>query len=150
MGPGDILDICEVQSAFADILESEVLTRHQFSPAVSRGDVRLLRHPIQELVEEDRYDFVISGLPFTAFELQEIEEIFEVIRRSLKTGGVFSYFEYLGFRKTSEMLSFGRKRDRIRAVSNYLSKNIRNFQFNRETVFNNLPPAYARHLRFES
>lgn len=150
MGPDDHLDICEIQHSFADIIEREVLSRSHFSPAMSRGQIRLLRQPIQELAEENRYDFVISGLPFTVFTLKEVEEIFEIVRRSLKPGGVFSYFEYLGFRKTSAMLSFGRKRNRVRAVSNYLTKNIRDFQFNRETVLKNLPPAHARHLRFET
>lgn len=150
MGPDDHLDICEIQPAFADILEREVLSRSHFSSAMSRGQVRLLRQPIQELTQENRYDFVISGLPFTVFTLKDVEEIFEIIRRSLKPGGVFSYFEYLGFRKTSTMLSLGRNRSRISSVSNYLTKNIRDFQFNRETVFQNLPPAYARHLRFET
>ncbi len=150
MGPNDHLDICEIQSSFADILERDVLTHHQFSPAVSNGRVRLLRKPVQEMNEEDRYDFIISGLPFTAFELKDVEEIFGVVRRCLKPDGVFSYFEYMGFRKTSAMLSVGRKRSRIRAVSKYLTQNIRNHQFNRESVLVNLPPAHARHLRFSA
>lgn len=150
MGPSDHLDICEIQPSFVDILERDVLTRHQFLPAVSNGRVRLLRQPIQEINEEDRYDFIISGLPFTVFDVKDVEEIFGVVRRCLKPNGVFSYFEYMGFRRTSVMLSFGRKRSRLRAVSKYLTQNIRRHQFNRETVFTNIPPAHARHLRFSS
>ena len=150
LGEGDELDICEIHHEFADILELDLLSRAEFAPAVAAGRVRLLRRPVQELLNTGRYDFVISGLPLTAFELQDVRDVLTTIRRSLKPGGVLSYFEYIGLRKASIILSFGRKRARVREVSAYLSENIRNHQFERTTVLHNLPPAHARHLRFEA
>jgi len=79
-----------------------------------------------------------------------VEEVFAVIRRAIKPGGVLSYFEYVGLRRLSVALSLGTKRSRIRKVSDYLSDNIRTHQFDRRTVIRNLPPAHARHLRFEA
>lgn len=146
----DELDICEINADFADILEHDVLTHADLAPGVAAGRVRLLCSAVQELTYENRYDFVISGLPLTAFELSEVQEVFGVIRRCLKPGGVFSYFEYLALRKTSRLFSRGPRRTRIRAVSAYLSRNIRDHQFERRTVLQNLPPAYARHLRFSA
>jgi len=110
----------------------------------------VLRHAIQDLSSDKKYDFVMSGLPLTAFELRDVEDVFDVIRRCLKPGGVFSYFEYVGLRRTSRALSLGKKRARVRAVSRYLSSTIQNHEFARDTVLVNLPPAHARHLRFES
>jgi phospholipid N-methyltransferase len=150
LGPDDELDICEIQPDFAGILERDVLTNRDFAPLVASGRVRLFQSPVQDLPYEDRYDFVISGLPLTAFELPLVEEVFAVIRRAIKPGGVLSYFEYVGLRRLSVALSLGSKRSRIRKVSDYLSDNIRTHQFDRRTVFRNLPPAHARHLRFES
>ena len=43
LGDQDELDICEVETEFADILEREVLTRSDFAPAMSTGRVRLIR-----------------------------------------------------------------------------------------------------------
>lgn len=146
----DRLDICEIQPEFADILEHEVLCSPDFIPAVQRGRVRLLRQAVQTLPGENTYDFVISGLPLSAFELVELEEVFSVIRRCLKPDGVFSYFEYVGLRKTSRVLSFGRRRARMRDVSRYLNQNIRAHEFDRHTVLGNFPPAHARHLRFSA
>lgn len=148
LGEADTVDICEIEGEFADIIERDVLTGPGFSSAVSEGRVRLLRHAIQELAVEKQYDFVISGLPLTVFELADVEEVFRVIRRCLKPGGVFSYFEYVGLRRTSRVLSLGRRRARVRAVSSYLSRNIRSHQFARDTVLHNFPPAHARHFRF--
>ncbi len=147
--PRDELDICEVHPEFAEILERDVLTGTDFASGVAAGRVRLIRSAVQALAHENRYDFVICGLPLTAFELEDVRDVFRVIRRSLKPGGVMSYFEYAGLRRTSRLFSVGERRRRIRSVSAYLSRNIRDHQFERKTVFRNLPPAYARYLRFD-
>lgn len=145
----DSLDICEINHDFADILERDVLSNAHFAPLAALGRVSLLRLPVQELPGDKRYDFVISGLPLTAFELHDVEDVFEVIRRCLKPGGVFSYFEYLGLRRASRALAFGKRRARIRAVSAYLSQTLKQHRIATQTVLQNLPPAYAHHLRFD-
>lgn len=146
---GDTLDICEINHDFADLLERDVLSNANFAPLVAQGRVRLLRLPIQELSSDKHYDFVISGLPLTAFELRDVQDVFEVIRRCLKPGGVFSYFEYLGMRRTSRTFAIGKRRARIRAVSAYLTETLRQHRFTTKTVFLNFPPASTHHLRFD-
>jgi len=146
---GDTLDICEINHDFADILERDVLSNAHFAPLVAQGRVRLLRQPVQELSGENRYDFVICGLPLTAFDLRDVQDVFSVIRRCLNPGGVFSYFEYLGMRRTSRTFAIGKRRARIRAVSAYLTKNLQQHRFATKTVLQNLPPAHAHHLRFD-
>ncbi|MGD2110019.1 MAG: class I SAM-dependent methyltransferase [Phycisphaerae bacterium] len=149
IGERDQVDICEIDASFADILERQVLCHDDFATAVAAGRVRLLRSAVQDLPYEARYDFVISGLPMTVFDLKDVRDIFKVIRRSLKPGGVFSYFEYVGARRTTRALAMGRRRDRIRFVSAYLNRRIRDYQFERRTVLWNLLPAHARHLTFD-
>jgi len=148
-GPKDKLDVCEVNPVFGEILEREVLTRPGLREGVTDGRVRLLKQPVQELTEVEPYDYILSGLPFTSFELQDVEAIFDVIRRCLKPDGVFSYFEYVALRRASLALAVGKKRRRVRSVSSYMNETIRNHQFERRTVLRNLPPAHARHLRFD-
>jgi phospholipid N-methyltransferase len=149
LGPNDLFDICELNQEFADILERDVLSRTDFTSAVAEGRVRLLRKPVQELDFENRYDFVISGLPFTRFSLRDIHRVLGVIRRCLKPSGVFSYYEYVGMRRVTRYLSFGRSRRQFWRVSAYLSRSIRRHQFKQKTVLMNLPPARTRHLRFD-
>ena len=145
----DELDICEIQDDFADILERDVLTDSPFAALVAQGRVRLFRLPVQMLPNDKQYDFVISGLPLTAFELQDVESVFDFVRRSLKPGGVFSYFEYIGLRATSRTFALGKRRARIRAVSAYLTSTLRRHRFATTVVFQNFPPAHAHHLRFD-
>jgi len=145
----DELDICELQAEFADILERDVLSASMFRRPLVDGRVRLLCKPVQQIEGESCYDFVISGLPMSAFELDVVEQIYAVIRRLLKPGGVFSYFEYTWLRRTSRVLSLGRRRARIRAVNAYLTRNIREHEFARRSILGNIPPAHVRHLRFD-
>ena len=145
----DRLDICEPQLEFADIIERDVLNVPSFRRALADGRVQMLRRPVQQIDGEGVYDFVISGLPMSAFQLAEVEQIYTVIRRLLKPGGVFSYFEYTWLRRTSRLLAMGRTRVRIRAVNAYLTRNIREHEFARRSVIGNIPPAHIRHLRFD-
>lgn len=149
LGANDELHICEIEAQFADILEREVLTRIEFAPGVAEGRVRLFRSAVQELPDQHRYDFIISGLPLNAFELQDVEAVFAVVRRSLNPGGTFSYFEYLGLRRTARWLAIGQRRKRIHSVSTYLTRHIRSHQYARRTVLANFPPARARYLKFD-
>ncbi len=149
LGEADTLDICEIEPTFTDVLRREVLTRADFASPVASGRVRLLEAPVQDLSHENRYDFIISCLPLNVFELNDVQDVFSALRSCLKPGGILSYFEYMGARRTSRYLAVGRRRSRIRSVSSFLSQNIREHQFDRRVVLRNLPPACARYLRFE-
>lgn len=148
MGIADRLDICEIEEPFADAIQRDLIDSGPLNKAHREGRVRLLRCPVQAVDETAAYDFVISGLPFTAFSAQDVGHIVEVIQRNLKPGGVFSYFEYVFLRRLGRMFSMGEKRKRFVAVSELLDQLIERHQFDRKTVWWNLPPAYARHWRF--
>jgi phospholipid N-methyltransferase len=150
LGAQDCLDIFEVEPAFADILEDQVLATRDLARARREGRVRLFRRPAQEIAHEDHYDFAISGLPFTSFQPADVRDILDRIRRCLKPDGVFSYFEYAGLRRLLTVFSLGGGRGRVREVSNQMDRAIRSFQFARRLVLPNLPPACARHLRFSA
>jgi len=144
----DCFDVCELQPEFATILERDVLSKPPFARMAAEGRVRLLRKPVQQIEGHNLYDFIISGLPMTAFELDVVKDIFRVYKRLLKPDGVLSYFEYTWLRQTSRVLALGKSRTRLRAVCAYLNTNIREHEFARRAVLNNFPPAHARHLRF--
>ncbi|GJM24588.1 MAG: SAM-dependent methyltransferase [Phycisphaerae bacterium] len=148
LGPDDRLDVCEIQPELADVLERGPLSEGKLASARSEGRVRLIRAPIQEVEAAGAYDFVISGLPFTAFKLEIVQEIISVIRRSMKPGGVFSYFEYIALRALGRNLGLKSTKERLRPVSNFLDDMIATHQIKRQTIMLNIPPAYARHLVF--
>lgn len=150
LGEQDELDICEIEPAFVGVLRRDVLTNADFAAAVAAGRVSLLQAPVQKLPHRDRYDFIICCLPLNSFELRDVQNVFEVLRRGLKPGGVLSYFEYIGLRRTSRLLSLGPRRQRVCSVSRFLTRKIRAHQFEKRAVLRNFPPACARHLRFDA
>ncbi|MHC5110900.1 MAG: hypothetical protein ACYTHJ_13605 [Planctomycetota bacterium] len=149
LGTKDELHVCEIQDDFADILENKVITPRNFGTAIQEGRVKLLRMPVQDIECDHYYDFIISGLPLTAFELRLVRDVFNVYRRAIKPNGVVSYFEYMVLRRARSVMAFGRKGKRQKIHNAYLSRNIAKHQFERNLVWRNFPPAYARHLRFD-
>ncbi|NOX59235.1 MAG: methyltransferase domain-containing protein [Planctomycetes bacterium] len=148
LGSEDRLDVCEIQTELADILDAGVLAEGALAGARDDGRVRLIRSPVQDIEADNTYDFVISGLPFTAFQLEDAREILNVIRASLKPEGVFSYFEYIALRYFSRTFGFKATRQRVKAVSSLMDELILTHQIGRQAVLFNIPPAYARHLVF--
>ncbi|RJP33676.1 MAG: methyltransferase domain-containing protein [Phycisphaerales bacterium] len=147
--PTDQLDVCELAPAFLRVLEEEVLSDASFDRARNESRVRLIPGRVQDLPGAGRYDFVISGLPLTAFSPEDVDEVIGTVRRLIRPGGVFSYFEYVGLRRLSRWIRLGDRRRRMRRVSSRLDDMIRAHQFRRRVVLANIPPAYARHLCFD-
>ena len=129
--------------------DRDVLSREPLNAARQEGRVRLICGPVEEIDAPNTYDFIISGLPFTAFKLDDVRRIIAVIRRNLKPGGTFSYFEYAALRRIARTVSLGTRRDRVRKVSDHLDHLIAKHQVAKRTVWRNLPPAYGRHWKFD-
>jgi phospholipid N-methyltransferase len=150
LGDGDCFDICEANTALADHLRARfIVEAGPLAIAHREGRTRLFDRPIQEVKELLQYDFIISGLPLTAFELKDVEDILGIVKRCLKPGGTFSYFEYIAIRPLLTVTRRGRRGQRFRALSSYLTRQIRAHQIDRQAVLLNIPPAFARHFCFD-
>ncbi|HEY3245405.1 MAG TPA: methyltransferase [Phycisphaerae bacterium] len=148
LGPDDHLDICEIQPEFAALLERRLLSRPDVARRQARGQVNLLCCPVQEIRATTPYDYVICGLPLTAFSPQTARDVLESIRANLAPTGVFSYFEYVGLRKLRVWFSNLRGHTDAQVVSDLLTGQIHAHEIGRRTVWFNLPPAYARYWQF--
>lgn len=149
LGEQDELTVCEPHPDLARHLSREVLSHPRFRRPVLEGRVSVLACPVEDMDGDDRFDYIIAGLPFTAFELSHVETILKAVRRMLRRGGVFSYFEYVALRRLKRQFSLGAARRRNRAVSTLLDDHIGRYEVARRTVVANVPPAYARHWRFD-
>jgi phospholipid N-methyltransferase len=145
--PSDRLDIVEINERFIQVLqrrfEGEPLFRSR------RDQVLLIHAPLQDVQGAGLYDFMISGLPLNNFPLALVREIFHAYRRLLKPDGVLSYFEYLWIRFLKKLFVERRQKRRLHVLTRYLERRIRAGQFREQWVFFNVPPAVARHVRFE-
>jgi phosphatidylethanolamine/phosphatidyl-N-methylethanolamine N-methyltransferase len=143
--PEDQLDIVEINPAFVDLIRR----RFTEEPAFRRREhqCRIIHAPIQEVVGQGPYDFLISGIPLANFAAPLVEEIFGSYRRLLRPEGTLSYFEYVALRKVKRTL-IRAERARLTALAVVLEEKIRRYQTAEEVVVFNMPPAVARHFRF--
>ncbi|MCS7047162.1 MAG: methyltransferase domain-containing protein [Gemmataceae bacterium] len=144
--PGDQLDIVEINPKFAAIVEQRFAHEKDFH--AKRGLVRIICAPIQQLPGAAWYDFMISGIPLNNFSLELVDSIFQSYQRLLQPEGVLSYFEYLAIRQMKMAFADAEERRRLQALSDYLGRKIRRYQFAADVVLLNIPPAVARHFCF--
>ncbi|WP_405365040.1 class I SAM-dependent methyltransferase [Kitasatospora sp. NBC_00039] len=95
----------------------------------------------------ERYDVIVSGLPFTNFEPAQVQHILDLYLRLLVPGGELTYFGYLGTTAARTLVSGTRHGARHRAVVRLLRRFEAAYGLGSRTVWRNLPPARAHLLR---
>jgi phosphatidylethanolamine/phosphatidyl-N-methylethanolamine N-methyltransferase len=138
MPPGSTLDIYEINAVF---------TRHLERSFPRGGAVSVHNKGVQEIPPESRYDAIISGLPLNNFDASEVREILESLFDVLEPGGTLSYFEYMLIRELKSLTTGRRGRRRLRGVGRVTSGFLQKYEFRREAVFMNIPPAFVHCLR---
>ena len=143
--PNDQFDIVELNAGFVEALQRRFRRDWHFRRVADR--TRILHMPVQELEAEHTYDYVISGLPFNRFPTEMVQAILESFNRLMKPGGVLSFFEYLWIRDLHRLFGHRRERRRLRRVGSMIERFVDRYEFRRNTVLVNLPPALVHHLR---
>lgn len=146
LGPHDHLVVCEINPEFVAYLH------HRFAhePAFQRVREQVTIHTgsITELDTNQLFDNIISAIPFNNFAPNIIETILEQYRAMLKPGGVLTYIEYAYLRKIKSRFAPPNIQQKTQAINTVLEPYIRAYQFRRDVVWRNVPPAWIRHLRF--
>src|SRR5579884_1160615 len=145
MQPEDRLDAVELNGHFISLLHKRFEQEPTFR--CHRDQVELVHAPVQELVGDSVYDYIISGLPLNNFPVGQVRDIFRAYNRLLKPGGVLSYYEYVLIRQLKTPFVNRRERRRLYRVGRVVGKYIRAYQIERHPVIINVPPAVVRHLR---
>ncbi len=143
--PGDQLDLVEINDVFADMLRKRFETDDAWKKVADQCAVHQL--PLQEFKADQRYDFVISGLPMNNFEPSLVSDLLETMFSLMKDGAVLSYFEYIYIRSIKCVVTSGAEKKRIREIDQIVAEWQDNYRFERNWVFANIPPAWVQHLR---
>jgi len=145
MSPEDRLDLVEVNDRFVQRLQQRFDSEAPFQHVASR--VRLLHCPVQELPAERAYDLAISGLPLNNFSVSDVRQILMCLLSLLRPGGTLSFFEYIAIRPTRALISGREERTRLRGIGEAIGGALRQYEFRREWIWPNVPPAWVHHLR---
>ena len=141
---GSTLDIYEINPVFADHLAARFCQNGNGSAGVS---IFVHNSRVQDIRLDAPYDAIVSGLPLNNFKPSQVRQILAKLMSALAPGGVLSWFEYLLIRELKSFTTGRRERRRLRRVGRLTGDFIEKFEFRREAIFLNLPPAVVHHLR---
>ena len=146
MGPDDRLDLVEINAKFADILRQRI--QNEWQDVAPR--LRLFEMPIEDLVpgEDHCYECIVSGLPLSNFPGELVTQILQHIQQLSAHGATFSFFEYVALRKLKSLVVNSEERQRLADVTRIFTQFFHDWEFRRDCVLANFPPAWVHHLRF--
>jgi phospholipid N-methyltransferase len=141
----DHFDLVEINEKFAALLTDRFETDGQYKRCAGQSRIHVC--PLQEFQATEKYDAVISGLPFNNFPADLVETLIDRCLELVKPGGTFSFFEYMFIRPARIVVTRGPDRDRLSAIERILQSRFSAKRFRRDWVFVNVPPAWVQHLR---
>lgn len=138
MPAGSTLDIYEINPTFA---------RHLAERFGSHRNVAVWNKAVEEVSAQPSYDAIISGLPLNNFQPSAVRSTLAALFAALRPGGALTYFEYMLIREIKSLATGRKERRRLRKVGRVTGGYLRRYEFQREAVFLNIPPALVHHLR---
>lgn len=147
MGPGDQLDIYEIDPTLASFLSRRFEMEAPFRQV--KDQVRIYPAGIETIAREPVYDLIISAVPFTNLPPHLVETFFETYRAILRPGGTLTYIEFAFGRAVLQRLAKGPEKQRMQAVSEVVKRYNKSYQYRQHFVLLNAPPARVRSLRFD-
>ncbi|HEU4327553.1 MAG TPA: phosphatidylserine decarboxylase [Roseiflexaceae bacterium] len=148
MRPGDRLVLCELHEPFVEYLRQRFEQDPEFRRV--RDQVTIIHGDVTQLDRNQRFDAIVSAIPFTNLPAELVEAILETYRAILSPGGTLTYIEYAYLRTLKGYTQTPEERDRSAAASAVLDRFLARYEFRRDTVVLNVPPAWVHHLRLSS
>lgn len=136
----DILDAIELDSNFCELLNNKFK---------KSKNIKVNCLSILDWNPGYRYDYIISGLPFNAFDSDLVQLILKKYEELIKPGGIISYFEYIALAKIKLFFLRGKEKDQFSKTITTTTKFRSEFEFDEEKIFANMPPASVHYLRVE-
>lgn len=146
LGPNDRLDLVELNERFAQVLRDRLTSEPTWQRVANR--VRVLELPIEMLPTDDKYECIVSGLPLNNFSCDFVAQVLGHFHQLAAEGCTLSFFEYVAIRKAKAMISSAAERKRLLGIEKLLADEFATWEFARQCVLANVPPAWVHHLRF--
>lgn len=100
--------------------------------------------------EAQKYDVVVSGLPLANFTPEFVKEAHQKYVHLTKTGGFFSYFEYIGGATIKQALLCGEAAEKFAQVIDLKNNLVQRYGEELDNVWLNITPARAIHCQVSS
>ncbi len=146
LGPNDTFVVNELNEGFIKHLQGRFEQEALFREKAHQCEV--VGGSFLDINEHEKFDFIISALPFNSLPYEFVKEAFAKYQRLLKPGGALTYIEYIFIRPLLKQFSKGERQQRICAIDRFLEPTLERYQFRKEFVLANVPPCWVRSLRF--
>lgn len=143
IGPDDALTVCEINGNFMQMLRKRFVNEQPLRTILPR--TTFYQGSILDLEPEEKFDFIISTLPFNTLPPAFVDAVLQHYGKLLKPGGIVSYIEYIGGRSLKQISN----RDPAYEARVAVLQRYRPFAFRRAVVLRNVPPSWIHHLRFQ-
>jgi phosphatidylserine decarboxylase len=141
--PDDQFVACEINPALAGYLRTRFAREPAFRTVAEQSSV--YEGSILDLPTDQKFDFIISAIPFNNCPPDFVAAVFAHYQALLKPGGVLSYIEYVGGRTLKQSFAADAANKRLLEI---LAQQRDAYEFHRDLVLRNIPPAWVHHLRF--
>ncbi len=152
LGPDDRLTIVELNPKLADYLRGRFDSDPEFARV--REQVQVLETGVERIEGHDLFDYIISAIPFSNLPPENVAAILMRYQALLRRGGALSFIEYAYGRALkqagAQLVQDAETLTRTRAVDQMVAAQAEAYEFRRDTILRNVPPAWIRHWRFEA
>lgn len=148
MIPGDELTICEINPRFMEALKKRLATNEDYLAV--KDQVRFFTGAVQELPEDAKYDMIVCALPFLNFDMRTVQEIFGKLHRISTDETVMTYYEYIGLRRVSKLVSPPERRQRILELDQYFGQKHSKDAISHTKVWFNVLPIHVHTLKLSA
>ena len=134
-----VFDVVEINEAFVDALKKEF---------AGNSNVKVHQADITQWKPTEKYDIIISALPFNIFDIKTVEAILKSYKEWVVPGGRISYIELAGIMNVGKL--FMTKKAKTEFKKKYtLVKAFKDAHLQEtKTVYLNVPPVHVHHLKF--
>lgn len=145
MGEKDTLELVESNERLVERLRERIDEDADLSRVAERTTLHHCR--VEELDRSERFDVIVSGLPFANFTAEEVRGILAAYLEMLRPGGHLSFYGYLGTKPIKAV--FAPRETYLRQARSgwVVEEYVARYGVERERVLANVPPAWIFHLR---
>lgn len=148
MLPGDQLMLCEINPRLMKALKERLSANRDYLR--HQKNVFFFEGPVQALPENTKYDVIVCAIPFLNFPVELVDEIFAKFKKLGSENGVMTYYEYMGLRHASMVMSPPERRSRMKKLDSYIRDVWRNQLVDTRRVWLNVLPIHVRTLRLSA
>lgn len=140
MGDDDWLDVIEIDPELCQVLQQKF---GQY-PSVQIHCLSIL-----DWNPDLCYDFVVSALPHNTFDPDFVDSVLDKYKQLIKNNGILTYFELAGFSRIKRLFLMGQGKKKFLKIFNATSNFRKSFEFDKDLILFNAPPAWTYHLRIK-